>query len=146
LVITVVMVLYLRSLKAALIAMIPNLLPVLLTFGVMGAMGISLNFATVMIASVAIGNAMNDTIHFLVRYRREVETDPDREKAVENTLLHSGRPIVFSDVAMAAGCGIFMLSDFEPSRSFGFLMAFTMLTALLADLLVTPYLVKACKL
>jgi hypothetical protein len=136
----------LRSLKAALLVMIPNVLPVLLTVGVMGAMSISLNFATVMITSIAIGIAVDNTIHFLVRYRRELRTDPDRGKAVENTIMHSGRAMVFTSVAMAAGCGIFILSDFEPNRYFGFLMAFTMLTALLADLLVLPYLIKVRKL
>ena len=146
LVITLLMLWQLRSLKAALLVMIPNVLPVLLTVGVMGAMSISLNFATVMITSIAIGIAVDNTIHFLVRYRRELRTDPDRGKAVENTIMHSGRAMVFTSVAMAAGCGIFILSDFEPNRCFGFLMAFTMLTALLADLLVLPYLIKVRKL
>ncbi len=144
--IAVLMVLYLRSLKAALLAMIPNLLPVLLTVGVMGAVGISLNFATVMITSIAIGIAVDDTIHFLVRYRRELRADPDRAKAIEKTILCSGRAMAFTSAAIAAGCGLFILSDFAPNRYFGSLMAFTMLTALLADLLVLPYLVKVCKL
>lgn len=146
LVICVMMLWHLRSLKAALLAMVPNVLPVLLTVGVMGAVGISLNFATVMITSIAIGIAVDDTIHFLVRYRRELRTDPDRHQAIENTILHSGRAMAFTSVAMAAGCGLFVLSDFAPNRCFGVLMAFTMVTALVADLLVLPYLIKACKL
>lgn len=137
---------YLRSLKAALVVMIPNVLPVLLTVGVMGAMDISLNFATVMITSIAIGIAVDDTLHFLVRYKRELRTDPDRQTAVENTIMSSGRAMAFTSIAMAAGCGIFILSDFEPSRCFGALTAFAMLAALFADLLLLPYLIKAFKL
>jgi len=146
LVIALLMLRLLRSLKAAILVMIPNIIPVLLTLGIMGAMGITLNFATVMITSIAIGIAVDDTIHFLVRYRRELRSDPDQEKAIENTILHSGRAMIFTSVAMAAGCGLFLLSDFAPSRSFGFLMVFTMMTALMADLFVLPYLVKAWKL
>jgi predicted RND superfamily exporter protein len=136
----------LRSLKAALIALIPNVLPVLLTLGVMGALGISLNFATLMVMSVALGIAVDDTIHFLVRYRRELQSDPDVDKAIGNTILHSGRAMTFASAAMAAGFGLFILSDFAPSRSFGFLMAFTMFTALLADLFLLPYLIKVTRL
>jgi len=135
-----------RSVKAGLLAMIPNILPVLLTIGVMGAIGMSLNYATIMITSIAIGIAVDDTIHFLVRYRRERQNDPDRTRAVEHAILHSGRAMAFTSITIAAGCGLFVFSDFAPTRTFGFLMAFTMLMALLADLVVLPYLIKAWKL
>lgn len=136
----------LRSLRQALLAMIPTALPVLLTVGLMGAAGISLNFATVLITSISLGIAVDDTIHFLARYRRELRIPLDRAKAIENTILQSGRAMTFTTIAMAAGCGISVLSDFAPIRTFGVLMAFTMFTALLADLLVLPYLLKIRKL
>ncbi len=142
LVIVLLMLWLLRSVKAAMLAMIPNILPVVLTLGVMGAMGITLNFATVMITSIAIGIAVDDTIHFLVRYRRELRDNNDIKQAIANTLKHSGRAMTFTTAAMAAGCCLFMLSDFAPSRDFGFLMAFTMITALLSDLFLLPYLIQ----
>jgi predicted RND superfamily exporter protein len=141
-VIAFLMLLLLRSVKAATLAMIPNIFPVVLTLGVMGAMGITLNFATVMITSIAIGIAVDDTIHFLVRYRRELRCTGDVNSSIENAILHSGRAMTFTSAAMAAGCGLFILSDFAPSRDFGFLMAFTMITALLSDLFLLPYLIR----
>jgi predicted RND superfamily exporter protein len=144
--ITILMSWQLRSLKSGLLSMIPNLLPVIMTLGIMGAGDVSLNFGTVMIASIAIGIAVDDTIHFMVRYRRELQADPDRDKAVENTIMQSGRAMVFTSITMTAGCALFLLSGFAPSRQFGFLMAFTMITALIADLLVLPYLAKTFKM
>lgn len=146
LVILLFMLWLLRSARAAAIAMIPNILPVVLTVGAMGVLGITANVATVMITSIAIGIAVDDTVHFLVSYKRELRENPDPAAAIENTVLHTGRAITFTSAAMAAGCGIFMLSDFAPNRDFGFLMVFAMLTALLADLLVLPFLVRISKL
>lgn len=146
LLIFILMFALLRSARAAILSMIPNVLPVLWTLGIMAVGGITLNFATVMITSIAIGIAVDDTIHFLVYYRRELQTEPDIDKAVNNTIIHCGRAMIATSAAVAAGCGVFVLSDFSPSRVFGFLMALTMLTALLADLIILPYLVRTWKL
>jgi predicted RND superfamily exporter protein len=137
------MLVSLRSARAAILGLIPNVVPVIWTLGVMGIFGITLNFATVMITSIAVGVSVDDTVHFLIRCRRELESDPDLDRAITSTILHSGRAIVFTSVAMASGYSVFMLSDFSPSRTFGFLMALTMITALLTEVIVTPYLVKA---
>lgn len=146
LVISLLMLVVLGSLKKTLLAMISNMTPILLTLAVMGAMGITLNFATVMIASIAIGIAVDDTIHFFVRYNRELRFDSDQVAAIRKTISNSGRGMMFSSMAMASGFALFILSDFTTSRNFGFLLSFAMLTALLTDLFLLPYLIRAWKL
>lgn len=141
-VIACLMLWLMKSLKMAVFVMIPNILPVAMTLGLMGLLGIKLNFATIMITSIVIGIAVDDTIHFIMRYFREIEKNRTPVQAVEQAFLHSGRAIVLTSVVIASGCSIFALSDFIPSRQFGLLMAFAMLTALLADLLVLPYFLR----
>jgi len=146
LLIAVLMMIQLRSLRAGLCSMIPNVLPIALGFGLMGFLGIPLSASTVMIASVGIGIAVDDTIHALTRYRRELAPGRSPASAVRRTLLGTGRAMVFSSIGLAAGFTILMFSRFRPNREFGFLTAFIMLAALLSDLFVTPFLIRAFRL
>jgi len=136
----------LRSIRAGLCSMIPNVLPVLLGFGLMGALGIPLSASTVMIASVGIGIAVDDTIHMLLRYRHELQAGRSPKSAVRRTLLGTGRAVVFSSIGLAAGFTVLAFSRFSLNREFGLLTAFIMLAALLTDLFVTPYLLRALRL
>lgn len=131
-----------RSAKVVLCAMIPNVLPIVLGFGLMGWLDVPLNASTVMIASVGIGIAVDDTVHFLLRYRRERRADRPVASAVRRTYLGTGRAMVYSTLGLAAGFSILILSDFRLNREFGMLNAFIMVAALLADLFVTPYLAR----
>ena len=140
--ILVVMAIQLRSLKAGVCAMVPNVLPIVLGFGLMGFLDIPLSVSTVMIASVGIGIAVDDTIHFLLRYRRELRRIRHPRQAVRRTLLETGRAMVYSSLGLALGFSILRFSSFRPNREFGLLTAFIMAVALLADLFVTPYLVR----
>jgi hypothetical protein len=136
----------LRSVKAGLCAMIPNVLPVLLGFGLMGFLGIPLSASTVMIASIGIGIAVDDTIHFLLRFRREFRPGRGRAAAVRRALLGTGRAMVYSSLGLAAGFSILAFSDLRLNREFGLLTAFILLVALVADLYVTPWLAGAFQL
>ena len=136
----------LRSLRAGLCAMIPNLLPVALAFGWMGFAGIPLTASTVMVASVGIGLAVDDTIHFLLRYRRELRPGRVPAAAARRALLGTGRAMVYSALGLAAGFSIFGFSQFRLNREFGLLTAFILVVALAADLYVTPWLVCAFRL
>jgi len=136
----------LRSIRVGLCSMIPNVLPVLLGFGLMGYLGIPLSASTVMIASVGIGIAVDDTIHMLLRYRQELQAGRSPESAVRRTLLGTGRAVVFSSIGLTAGFTVLAFSRFSLNREFGLLTAFIMLAALLTDLFVTPYLVRALHL
>ena len=136
----------LRSLRAGLCAMIPNLLPVALAFGVMGYLDIPLTASTVMVASVGIGLAVDDTIHFLLRSRRELRPGRTPLAAARRTLLGTGRAMVYSALGLAAGFSILGFSRFQLNREFGLLTAFILVVALAADLCVTPWLVCAFRL
>jgi predicted RND superfamily exporter protein len=138
LVITLMMTLYLRSVRIGLISMIPNLFPVLVVLGVMGWSGIPLNIVTVMISSIALGIAVDDTIHYLARYRAESAASGDRQEAMRRTMLHTGRAILFTSVVMAGGFWVICLSDFRPNIYLGLLTGVAMVAALLGDLLLLP--------
>ena len=142
LIITLLMGLYMRSLRIGLISMIPNLFPVLFVLGVMGWTGISLNIVTVMISSIALGIAVDDTIHYLARYRVEWGKTGDRLQAMRRTMLHTGRAIVFTSVVMAGGFWVICLSDFRPNIYLGLLTGVAMIAALLGDLLLLPICVQ----
>lgn len=131
-----------RSLKLGLLAMVPNCVPVFLTFGIMGWAGIHLDLGTVLIASIAIGLAVDDTIHFLARFRTAFEARGTYEAAIEETIHTIGVPITVTSVVLFLGFGVFMVSTFKPIVYFGLLSAVTMLSALLADLFVLPALIK----
>lgn len=127
-----------RSLRAVLAALLPNLLPVLSTFALMGFSGMPLDPATVMIASLAIGIAVDDTIHFLGRYRLERATGLDAIQAARGALDEAGAPMLFTTLVAAVGFSILCLTDFLPIAHFGLLTAFTMVAAWMADVLLLP--------
>jgi len=131
---------------AGLISMIPNVVPTILVFGIMGILEIPLNPGTVSVAAVALGIAIDDTIHFFSRYLDECKHEPDPEKAVRNTLWAEAIPIVTTTVALTLGFGILILSDFTIIIQYGFLAALTMVIAMVCDIFMTPVLVRQFRL
>jgi predicted RND superfamily exporter protein/GGDEF domain-containing protein len=134
------------SWKVALIAIVPNLFPIVVNFGIMGWLGIELSMATSLIASVAIGLAVDDTIHYLVRFNREFKTDLDPQRALRTTLNHMGRPIIFTSVTIGIGFAVLIVSGFKPTAIFGAMMAITMFSALVGDLILLPSLMQYVEL
>ena len=128
------------SYKVGLIGMVPNCFPIIINFGVMGWLGIPLSMATSLIASIAIGLAVDDTIHYLVRYNREFKKDLDKRRALEKTIYSVGKPIIFTTLTVSLGFSILMVSNFKPTAVFGMLMVITMFSALVADLILLPSL------
>ncbi len=129
-----------RSLRDGLIAMPPNLLPILLNLGLMGWAGIPLNPATAMISAVAIGIAVDDTVHFLAEYRTTRAKGADAVEAVRHTLLLRGRAMASTSVVLFFAFVVLVVSSFMPVVHFGLLTATTMVSALVADLLFLPAL------
>ncbi|MDR4499266.1 MAG: efflux RND transporter permease subunit [Candidatus Scalindua sp.] len=130
--------LLLKSVRFGLISMIPNLVPIVITLGVMGFLNISLDVATIMIASVAIGISVDDTIHFLYRFRREFQKDKNYYEAIQRTLTGVGKAILFTTIIATSGFLIFCLSSFKPIQHFGLLTGITMVSALISDLFILP--------
>jgi predicted RND superfamily exporter protein len=142
LVIGLVIAVLLRSLRYASISLVPNLFPVLLAFGAMGAFGIALDPATVMIAAIALGMAVDNTIHFLAHYRREHGRGVGTRSAIERTLNRIAGAITLTSLVAALGFAVLCLSDFLPLVHFGLLTAVTMVAALLGDLVLLPSLLS----
>ena len=141
-----VMVALFVSGKVGLIAVVPNLFPIVVNFGIMGLFGIPLSVATSLIASIAIGLAVDDTIHYLVRYNREFKKDLDKDRAMRATLTAVGRPIIFTSVTIGIGFSVLLFSHFQPTAIFGFLMVITMVCSLIGDLILLPTLMMHVEL
>jgi len=139
LVFSLMFMLFLSS-KVGLIAIVPNIFPIVVVFGVMGWLGIELSMVTSLIASIAIGLAVDDTIHYLVRYNREFKKSLDDKLALSQTIKQVGKPIVFTTLTIGVGFSILALSSFKPTAIFGFLMVITMFSALVGDLIILPSL------
>ena len=130
--------LLLGSVRLGLLAMIPNLIPLGMTLGFMGLVGISLNVGTVMIAAVVLGVIVDDTVHFLVCYRRAYGSGLSVHQAVQHTLEKVGRPIVATSLILVAGFWVMMLATFRPNVNFGLLTGVTIMIGLVADLMILP--------
>jgi predicted RND superfamily exporter protein len=130
------------SFKVGLIAVIPNIFPIIVNFGIMGWFGIELSMVTSLIASIAIGLAVDDTIHYLVRYNREFKTDLDEKRAIRDTLTHVGKPITFTTITICVGFSVLLFSGFKPTAIFGAMLVITSLSALVGDLILLPSLIQ----
>jgi predicted RND superfamily exporter protein len=144
-VIGVILFLLLRSLKNTLISMIPNILPIVVILGFMGWAGIKLDVATIMIASIALGIAVDDTIHFLFRFKREQSASVEYGQPICSTLSSSGKAIIFTSLVTFCGFFVLCFSDFRPMIYFGLLTGITIVAALIGDLIVLPASLVAFK-
>jgi len=131
-----------RSIRVAAVAMIPNVLPVLLCLGTMGWLDLPVNMTTAMMLSVTLGIAVDDTVHYLWRFRDELARCGDYSAALRATSASVGRACVFTTVVIAGGFWILLLSQFLPTAYFGGLVGFTMLGTLAADLVLLPVLIS----
>ena len=138
----IVMILLLRSALAGLVAMIPNLFPVVLIFGAMGWIGILVDVGTMMTASVALGVAVDDTIHFLTWFRRSLDEGYDRKGAVMRAYERCGTAMTQTTLIGGLGLSVFAFSTFTPTQRFGVLMLTLLAAALVGDLIFLPALLS----
>lgn len=139
-VITPLMMLLLGSFRLGLIAMIPNLFPIILTLGLMGWVGIPLEMFSLLIGSVALGLAVDDTIHFMHGFRRVYARTGDVVVSVRETLRTTGQALLFTSIVLSLGFFIYVFSDLSNLSNFGILTAFAIAMAFLADVLLAPAL------
>ena len=130
----------LRSLPLTLAAVPTNLFPVALVFGIMGWTGIPLDIATATIGAIVLGIAVDDTIHFLFRYRAERQAGLSREEAVGRTYRETGRAVVFASLVLAIGFAVLATSSSQSIAYFGIVASLSIVGAMLADLFLLPVL------
>lgn len=130
-----------RSLRLSLLAMAPNLLAATFVLGIMGWFGIPLDMMTITIASITIGMAVDNTIHYLVRYKREFAKDGDYVRALARSHNTIGKAMFYTSLTIILGFSILMMSNFRPTLYFGLLTALAMAVALLGSLTLLPRLI-----
>ena len=137
-VITLMMIILLADFRLGLWSMIPNFLPVLVGLGVMGMLDLPLDAMSILVGSIAIGLAVDDTVHFMHNFRRYQYIHQDIHLAVEKTLTSTGRAMLLTTIVLSAGFFIFTLSSMNNLISFGLITGLAIIIALLGDILLAP--------
>ena len=144
--VSLVLLVLFGSFKAGMIALVPNLIPAILAYGVLGLTGQPLDITTMMIAPIIIGIAVDDTVHFIVHYRNEVAADGNIRRALQATLHHSGQSVVFTTLILGLGFGILGFAGNAGVASLGIYGFLAILTGLLNDLFLLPAAILVFKL
>lgn len=145
-IIFILMSLLFSSIIAGVFSLVPNLIPIIVLFGTMGLFGIPLNPGTATVAVIAIGIAIDDTIHLLTRYNHECKLNPDQKAATKATVRDEALPVISTSISLAIGFTILVLSNFNILAQFGLLSALTLMVAMTTDLLITPIFLKRLRL
>lgn len=141
LVVSLMMILVFRSVKIGLLSMIPNLAPVVLVLGGMGWVGVPLDYYRLLIAPIAIGIAVDDTIHMVTRYHHEFRETGDYKEALYATMGDVGRALFVTSAILVAAFCVNLFSVMDSQASFGVLLGAVITTALVADFLLMPALI-----
>ncbi len=138
LIIYLILVVLFTSFRAGFIALIPNALPVLVYFGVLGWSGVTLNFTTGLVACLVLGIAVDDTIHLMAHLNAAAKRLSDERKGIVEALVAVGRPVTYTSIALCVGLSAQMLSQLNNQFDFGWLAASTLGVAWLVDVTFTP--------
>ena len=139
--ITPVVMIVLRGVWVGLVAMIPNVFPALMFFGGLGWMGVSIDIGTILTASVGMGIAVDDTLHFIEWYAREQKKRDSCIGAVRATVAQCARPMFYTTLICSAGLSLFVFSHFIPPRQFAYAIVALLGLALTCDLILLPALI-----
>lgn len=135
------MIFLFRSWRILLISIVINIIPLLITAGIMGWSGIVLKPSTVLVFSIALGITVDVTIRFLVNFRQELgKNDDDISKTVHKTIQDTGLSIIYTSLILIAGFGVFILSRFDGTKSLGLLTSLTLFIAMITNLILQPAL------
>lgn len=141
LLIAVIMAWMFRSFKMIIISLIPNLLPLIITAGVMGFVGVPIKPSTILVFSIAFGISVDDTIHFLAKYRQELVANNWKiKKSVYAALRESSISMFYTSIVLFFGFSVFTISSFGGTVALGALVSITLLFAMLANLVLLPTL------
>ena len=130
-----------RSFKMIIVSLIPNLLPLLITAGLMGYLGVPIKPSTILVFSIAFGISVDDTIHFLAKYRQELQANHWRiKKSVYAALRETGVSMFYTSIVLFFGFSVFTISNFGGTVALGALVSVTLLFAMLSNLILLPSL------
>jgi predicted RND superfamily exporter protein len=130
-----------RSFRMILVSLIPNLLPLIITAGLMGFLGVPIKPSTILVFSIAFGISVDDTIHFLAKYRQElIVNNWQIKKSVYAALRETGLSMFYTSIVLFFGFSVFTISSFGGTVALGALVSITLLFAMLANLLLLPSL------
>lgn len=130
-----------RSFQMIVISLVPNLLPLIITAGIMGFIGVPIKPSTILIFSIAFGISVDDTIHFLAKYRQElVQNNWQIKKSVYAALKETGVSMFYTSIVLFFGFSVFMISNYGGTKALGGLISATLLFAMLANLVLLPCL------
>jgi hypothetical protein len=130
-----------RSFRMIIVSLIPNLLPLLITAGLMGYLGVPIKPSTILVFSIAFGISVDDTIHFLAKYRQELQANNWKiKKSVYGALRETGVSMFYTSIVLFFGFSVFTISSFGGTVALGGLVSITLLLAMLANLLLLPSL------
>jgi len=138
--ISIVMALMFRKKSILFASLITNLIPIFTVLGILSWLGISIRPPTAMTFSVALGIAVDDSLHFLLRYRKELKQGSNRVEAIRATIMNTGSALMITTTILVSGFSVLLLSAFLPTYQFGMLAAGMIGTALLCDLTLLPAL------
>ncbi|MCI5058884.1 MAG: MMPL family transporter [Flavobacteriales bacterium] len=136
--VALLMALLFRSLRMIFISLITNFLPLILTAAAMGFFEVPIKPSTILVFSIAFGISVDDTIHFLAKYRQELKATGHMGMAVLTSLKETGVSMMYTSFILFFGFSVFISSDFGGAQSLGFLVSFTLLVAMLANLFILP--------
>ena len=142
-VVSIVMVALLRSPLLGVLAILPNLLPIAIGLGAMTLLDIKLSPATVMIAAVALGIVVDDTVHMMTAIERRLRRTGDIDDAVRSSLLDVGQPVLVTSILLAAGFATLVLGSFLPTREVGGVVALIVVAALVTDIVFLPAILRS---
>ena len=144
-VIALMLLLIFKSLKIMLIGLMPNIFVAISVIGLLGILGIPLDIMTITVAAISVGMAVDNTIHYIYRYKKEIKITKSSESALVNAHTTTGRAIFYTAATIAAGFSILALSNFFPTRLFGIFTALAMLIAFVSSLSLLPNLLVKFK-
>lgn len=139
--VSILMSILFRSWRMVLVSLIPNLIPLVVTGGIMGWFGIPLKPSTLLVFSIAFGISVDDTIHYLAKYRQELQTHQwDLKKCVIMAIRESGLGMFYTSIVLFCGFSVFTFSQFGGTQALGLLISLTLLVAMVTNLVILPTL------
>lgn len=141
-IIGIIMVLVFRDIKMFLISLVPNLLPMMFAGSILGFLGIPLEAGLSVVFAIVFGIAVDDTIHFLGKYKLGIAQGLTKEKALEKTFTQTGRALVITTIILFFGFMVMLFSIHQPSVTIGLIISVTLVAALILDLLLLPVLLR----